>query len=215
MAQQTVVGFGFTTPVLRPMLKPARRVIALMPAAQGVMHWPVQLPNVSVLCEETHWPIETGSVDRLILLHGIDSSSHPAAVLEECYRVLSESGRAIFIVPNRTSLWSRREGTPFSFSQPYTMGQVEKRLKWHGFTPTQNRTALYQPPWTKRFWRKAAPAIERVGQAIPAWRGGGALIVEVKKQVPRPTRPGLGQIISRPLGVLEGAAQPEAASSRI
>jgi hypothetical protein len=43
--------------------------------------------------------------------------------------------------------------------------------------------------------------IERIGQNIPAWRGGGVLILEVSKQVPRPRRPGLGQIISRPLGL--------------
>jgi hypothetical protein len=41
------------------------------------------------------------------------------------------------------------------------------------------------------------------------------LILEVSKQVPRPRRPGLGQIISRPLGLLEGikAADPVSARS--
>ena len=38
--------------------------------------------------------------------------------------------------------------------------------------------------------------------------GGGVLILEVSKQVPRPSRPGLGQVISNPLKVLEGMAGP-------
>ena len=57
---QTVVGFGFAVPLLRPFVADARRVIGLMPAPQGVMPWPQGLPNLSVLTEETHWPLATG-----------------------------------------------------------------------------------------------------------------------------------------------------------
>ena len=39
-------------------------LVALMPGPQGVMPWPSNAPNVSVLCEETRWPLETGHVDR-------------------------------------------------------------------------------------------------------------------------------------------------------
>ncbi|NNK77835.1 MAG: hypothetical protein HKP40_03895, partial [Litoreibacter sp.] len=35
---QTIVGFGFAVPLLRPFLQEARRVVALMPGPQGVMH---------------------------------------------------------------------------------------------------------------------------------------------------------------------------------
>ena len=75
--------------------------------------------------------------------------------------------------------------------------------------------ALYQPPWYRPFWLRMAGPIERIGQNIPAWRGGGVLILEVSKQVPRPRRPGLGQIIARPLGILEGikARDPISAQS--
>jgi len=37
---QTVVGFGFAVPFLRPYLADARRTIALMPGPQGVIAWP-------------------------------------------------------------------------------------------------------------------------------------------------------------------------------
>jgi hypothetical protein len=53
---QTVVGFGFAVPLLRPYLAQARRVIGLMPGQQGVMPWPAGSDNVSVLCEEMSWP---------------------------------------------------------------------------------------------------------------------------------------------------------------
>jgi len=205
---QTVAGFGFAVPLLRPFLGSARRVIGLMPGPQGVMPWPAGKPNLSVLCEETLWPLETGSVDKLVVLHGLDTSEHPAALLEECYRVLGPGGRAIFVVPNRVSPWARKEGTPFSYSRPYTPSQLETRLSYHGFLTERHVTALYQPPSGKKFWLKSGALLERAGRAIPAWRGGGVLIVEVSKQVPRPTRPGLGQVVSNPLKVLEGMTAP-------
>ena len=209
---ETVVGYGFAAPLLRPYLATARRVIALMPGPQGGMHWPPGAPNHSVLCQETRWPIKAQSVDKLVVLHGLDASDNATALLEECYRVLSDHGRAVFIVPNRVSLWARRDGTPFSLSRPFSHTQLEKRLRWHGLQPVHHATALFQPPWTNKFWRKLGPSIEAMGQAIPILRGG-VLIVEVEKQVPRPVRPGLGEILSKPLSVLEGLGKPEPASA--
>lgn len=89
---QTVVGFGFAVPMLRPFLGEARRVIALMPGPQGVMPWPADAPNRSVLCEDTLWPLGTGTVDKLVLLHGLETSDHPMALLDEVWRVLGPGG---------------------------------------------------------------------------------------------------------------------------
>ena len=66
---QTGVGYGFAVPLLRPYLKSARRVIGLMPGPQGVMPWPVGMPNVSTLCHETMWPIETGHCSLAVLFY--------------------------------------------------------------------------------------------------------------------------------------------------
>lgn len=211
---QTVVGFGFAVPLLRPYLGDARRVVGLMPGPQGVMPWPAGQKNVSVLCEETHWPIETGHVDKLVVLHGLDTSETPAEVLEESYRVLGPGGRAVFIVPNRVSPWARREGTPFSFSRPYTRSQLEGRLRQHGFLAERHVSALYQPPSARRFWLKTGPLVERTGRVIPALRGGGVHMLEVRKQIPRPARPGLGAVVTAPLKALEGLAAPEPSLNR-
>ena len=202
---QTVVGFGFAVPLLRPYLADARRVIGLMPAQQGVMPWPAGLPNVSVLCEETHWPLQTGTVDRLILLHGLETSENPSSVLEECWRVLAPGGRALVIVPNRSGLWSRRDGTPFGFGRPYSAGQLEAQLKRHNFTPERSASALYLPPSDTRFWRRTADMWERVGRGLMPWLAGGVLLVEATKQVHAPLRGGHGARARKPYGVLEGA----------
>lgn len=44
-SRQSMAGFGFAVPLLRPYLADARRVSALMPDRQGVMHWPAGMPN--------------------------------------------------------------------------------------------------------------------------------------------------------------------------
>ena len=206
MAGQTVAGFGFAVPLLRPYLADARRVIGLMPAPQGVMPWPAGAPNVSVLCEETQWPLSTGFVDRLVMLHGLETSDHPSEVLKESHRVLGPGGRALFIVPNRTGLWSRRDITPFGHGHPYSMGQLEAQLKRAGFTPERSVATLFAPPAQGRFWLKSAAFWEGLGQRVP-WLAGGVLMVEVSKQVYASTGGTLAKV-RRPLKVLEGVGQP-------
>lgn len=205
---QTVVGFGFAVPLLRPYLADARRVVALMPAPQGVMPWPAGMPNVSVLCPETLWPLETGHVDKLVLMHGLEVSDHPSALLEECWRVLGPGGSALFILPNRGGLWSRSDSTPFGFGRPYSQGQLESQLRAHHFMPVTHMTTLYQPPSHKRFWRKTASMWERFGGSVSVLGAGGVLMVEATKRVNAPTGPGLRDAVRKPLGVL--APKPEA-----
>ncbi|KUP91225.1 class I SAM-dependent methyltransferase [Tritonibacter horizontis] len=207
---ETVAGFGFAAPLLRPYLDEARRVIALMPGPQGVMQWPAGQPNVSVLCEETDWPIETGRVDRLVVMHGLETSERPSHLLEECWRVLGPGGRAIFIVPNRAGLWARSDRTPFGYGRPYTLTQVENQLRGHQFAIEQHTAALYRLPSPRRFWLKSGAMMERVGRRLPAMLAAGVFLVEVSKQ----THPQNGHMIkpraSSPIRVLEGLSNPSA-----
>lgn len=211
---QTVVGFGFAVPLLRPYLSSARRVIGLMPAEQGVMHWPAGLDNVSVLCREGLWPLQTGSADRVVCLHGLETSEHPTSVLQECARVLGPGGRAVIIVPNRSGLWARRDATPFGFGRPYSLGQLEAQMKLHDFVPERHAAALFAPPTETRFWLKSADMMESVGAKLSSYYAGGVILLEVSKQVPAPTRPGLAERVRRPLQVLEGVPKPVGASGR-
>jgi len=212
MAGLSVAGFGFAVPLLRPYLAPARRVIGLMPAQQGVMPWPAGMPNVSVLCDETRWPLETGMIDRLVVLHALEVSDQPDALLEECLRVLGPGGRALLIVPNRAGLWAPRETTPFGFGRPYTLGQLEAQARRAGFAPERSAAALYIPPSQRRFWLRSAPMWERLGARAAGFLAAGVLMLEVSKQIHNPRRPGLGAAVRKPLSILEGAQKPVAGS---
>jgi len=206
---RTVVGYGFAVPFLRPYLADSRRVVGLMPAPQGVIGWPQGMQNISVLCEETLWPIETGHVDKLLVVHGLETSDQPGELLEECWRVLGPGGSALFIVPNRAGLWSRSDRTPFGFGRPYSQSQLETQLKSHNFLPERHATALYQPPSDKPFWRKTAGMWERMGAKLSVVAAGGVLMVEATKRVQAPSGPGLRDKVRQPLGVLTPQPKPK------
>ena len=203
-----VAGFGFAVPLLRPYLSDARRVIALMPGQQGVMPWPAGLANVSVLCEERLWPVENDSLDRLVVMHGLETGEDPIALLDECYRTLAPEGRGLFIVPNRAGMWARRDATPFGFGRPYSLGQLEAMLAAIGLKPRRHAAALFHPPKQTRFWLRTSGFWENIGSRVSNRFAGGVLIVEVTKQVPAPPRNGLPEAFRRPLRVLDGIAAP-------
>ena len=206
-----VAGFGFAAPLLRPFLGEAGRVLALMPGQQGVMPWPpgAGAANVSVLVEETLWPLSSSSVDRLIVAHGLETCERPDALLSEIWRVLVPSGRVVFIVPNRSGLWARRDATPFGFGRPYSFGQLDSLLRKHRFLPERQAAALYSPPSHRKFWLKSSHLMERLGRRFEPRIIAGALVVEASKQVyARPGPPGARVFVPGPLDVLEGLTGP-------
>ncbi len=158
--------------------------------------------------------LATGFVDNLVLMHGLETSENPTALLEECWRVLGPGGRAVFIVPNRAGLWSRRDATPFGYGRPYSMAQLDAQLRRHGFVIETALSALYQPPSHKRIWRKTAGFLETVGRHLPVFAAGGVLMIEVSKHVAAPTRPGLPELMRRPLRVLDGLPSPAARGAK-
>ncbi|MDP7151236.1 MAG: methyltransferase domain-containing protein [Paracoccaceae bacterium] len=203
---QTVVGYGFAVPLLRPYLKDARRVTALMPGPQGVMPWPAGLPNVSVLCHETMWPIDTGQVDKLVIMHGLETSDDPSNLLDEAFRVLGPGGKLMLVVPNRAGLWMRNDDTPFGYGRPYSLGQLETLLQIHDFMPEYHCGALHFGPWQTRFWLKASGMLERMGNRLSNVLTSGVLIIEADKRVNAPIDRG-SAVADRPLKVL-GALRP-------
>ena len=143
-------------------------------------------------------------MDRLVVMHGLETSDTPSEILEECARVLGPGGRVIFIVPNRSGIWSRGDGTPFGFGRPYSASQIDSLLRDHGFTPERHASALFSPPSEKRFWLGLSGALELTARRFAPWFAGGVLMIEASKQVHAPKNGGLGERIRRPLRILEG-----------
>jgi SAM-dependent methyltransferase len=179
----SVLGVGYATPYLRAFREEAERVMAIMPAPQGVLHWPENDPCLACLSDETELPLPDMSVDRLLLVHAVESSEHLRAMMREAWRVLSDSGRIIVVVPNRRGIWARFEQrSPFGHGQPYSQGQIRHVLRDCLFAPTATEHALFVPPSQMRLVLQSARAFEQAGnrwfQAI-----SGVLIIEAVKQL--------------------------------
>lgn len=107
-----ILGVGFATPFLGPFLDSSERVIAAMPGAQGVMRWPAEGPNRVMLADETELPLPDRSIDRLIIVHGLEHTEHMRAMMRECWRVLTDGGRMIIVAPNRRGIWRAWSARP-------------------------------------------------------------------------------------------------------
>jgi SAM-dependent methyltransferase len=182
LAGQRVLGLGFAAPYLAPFQADAERVLAVMPPAQGVMHWPDEGPSQVCLAEEFTLPLPDRSIDRLLLVHCLESSAELRLMMRECWRVLADGGRIVVVVANRNSLWARFEYSPFAHGRPYSSSQITSLLRDGMFAPRQTAKALFLPPTFWRLFSSWAAALDRLGNRwFPTF--AGVHIVEAEKQI--------------------------------
>ena len=204
-----IVGFGFTPPLLSIFLDQPNQIVCLMPGQQGVMRWPSAKNNFSALVEETYWPIASGSIERLIILHGLETSEKLKDLLQEIWRVLSPSAKVIFVVPNRSGLWARSEGTPFGQGRPYSIRQLTNQLRANRFKIEHHLTALYAPPSERLHLLKTGRFLEELGERFGSRFGAGIILLEASKQIYALTRPLSGITVTKPLVVLDDLSNPK------
>lgn len=204
-----LAGFGFATSYLDLFPKAERR-IAMAPGAQGVTRWPPDNSlNRAALVGEGAWPLPDASIDRLLIIHGLEESPDPRRLMREAWRVLAPDGRLIIVCAHRRGAWSLVETTPFAAGRPYLKGQLTRLLHEAMFSDAlQWNAALYFPPVQTRFVLGSANAWERAGNRV--WPGlSGVLMVEAAKDMMAPAgfvrtakehalRPALGK--ARPAG---------------
>jgi SAM-dependent methyltransferase len=182
---QSVMGIGYATPYLDRFRGEALRVLAFMPATQGVVNWPASGLSASALAEPTMMPLPDSCIDRVIVVHALEIAEHPRELLAEIWRILTPGGRMIAVAPRRAGLWARIDTTPFGNGQPYSLSQMRDLMRDALFSPTHWTEALYVPPFEGQIFLRSAALFERVGAKL-ALPGAGVLIVEAMKQLYRP-----------------------------
>ena len=182
VAGESLLGIGYATPYLRNLGEGAERVLAFMPAAQGVVNWPREGPNAVALVADDCLPLPDASVDRVLAVHSLELASSGHDQLREIWRVLAPGGRVMLVVPNRQGIWARSETTPFGYGRPFGRTQLTALLREAMFSPLGWTEALAAPPFRSRAWLRTGAIWERVGRALwPAF--AGVVIVEATKQL--------------------------------
>ena len=157
-----VAGYGYASPYL-PRLTEATKRVALTPAGIGVTR-DEGLPAARVA--DALWPLPNESLDRLLIVHGLEEAPEPRRTLREAWRVLADDGLLIVVCANRRGLWALAEGTPFGAGRPYSRSQLDALLRAAMFTPTAYAQALHFPPLRHEALIGLAGAWERLGEAL-------------------------------------------------
>ncbi|WP_051881649.1 class I SAM-dependent methyltransferase [Parvularcula oceani] len=184
-----VAGFGYTTPFL-PVFREAERLAALVPEGTGVA---LDEGVPSCLVADHLWPLPNASIDRLLIVHGLEEVAGPRRVLREAWRVLADDGLMIVVCANRRGPWALAETTPFGAGRPYSRRQLDNLLQGAMFAPTAYASALHFPPIQNEALLKVAGAWERLGNMIESWNLpwlfpnlAGVNLIEVRKSMAVP-----------------------------
>jgi SAM-dependent methyltransferase len=173
-----VLAFGYATPFLAGVAGEARRVLAAMPAEQGVETWPAGGRNCATLVVEAALPFPNALFDRILAVHALEESDAALETVRELGRVLGPSGRLILVVAARLGLWANAEDTPLGHGRPYSRRQLETLVREADLEPAGWTRALYLPPfaWAARF----AEGFEQAGARLCPPLAGLILMEAVK-----------------------------------
>lgn len=178
-----IMGYGYPIPYLKPYIELSERCFAVMPKEQGAHSWPNEgEKNLVCLSENAELPIETNSVDRILMIHALEFSDSLKETFEELWRVLKSNGRLLMIIPNRMGLWSRADWSPFGQGTPYSSIQIQHFLKDNLFVHERTKCGLYVPPFKSDLFLRSSFIFEKIGHyTMPGV--GGLHFVEASKQL--------------------------------
>ena len=169
-------------------------------------------PGIGVVARHDALPVQTASVDAVLLPHTLEFEPDPQALVREADRVLTGEGQLIILGFRPASLWglrarAARGGFPPDLRQLLGEQRLRDWLSLLGYQLLPTRHYLYCRPW------QASPAdgarrILRRGlfNLLPA----GAYLIHARKQLYRPVgpRPRLVHLLRKRRRVLTGAVQP-------
>ena len=160
-----VLGVGYPSPYLEPLQGTPRRLVSLMPAAQGGHAWhPTERGSASVVSDDRELPFQDSVFDRVLVIHSLEETSNYARFLREIWRVSAPEARILVVVPNRAGAWALSDNTPFGHGRPFSRRQTKHLMRDALIEPSAWTRALYTPPVDWKVFTSASDGWERVGE---------------------------------------------------
>ncbi|HTQ36061.1 MAG TPA: methyltransferase domain-containing protein [Steroidobacteraceae bacterium] len=124
-----------------------RRQTVIAPAAAHASGF-----EVDVVAQLSQLPIQTATVDAVLLPHTLEFEPDPHAVVREADRVLTGEGQLIVLGFRPASLWGLRShgsrlGYPPGLQQMLGVGRVRDWLALLGYEVVLQRRYLFAAPW--------------------------------------------------------------------
>ena len=150
-------------------------------------------------------PIQTASVDAVLLPHTLEFHPDPHAIVREADRVLTGEGQLIVLGFRPTSLWglraaASREGYPFGLRQMLGSRRVSDWLSLLGYEVVLHRSYLYSRPWgiasgsTRRILRRGLFNPVPPGAWLLRARKHVYRMTPLRMRFPKERRPVFGQL---------------------
>lgn len=126
-----------------------------------------QLPYIQA--EPDCLPIQSESIDIVLLIHTAETADNLKGVLSEAYRVLRPNGQLIMTGLNRRSIWQ----WVCARQKLHSMGKIKKMLWRLDFEITLHQTFYFCTPWV---------FTETLGQLFLPYAGAAFMMVATKNK---------------------------------
>ena len=170
------------------------------------------VPGAALIAEPAALPLQSDSVDVMLLPHTLEFEPDPHEVLREVGRVLRGEGELLVLGFEPLGAWALRDlftrgGCPPGLRRKISESRLADWLKLLGFEVGAAERFLYAPPLRSLRTGKARGWLERVGRR--AWpRFSGAYLLHARKRVHSMTPVRLrSRLRTAVIGVAEPAAR--------
>lgn len=131
-------------------------------------------------------PIESNSVDLMVLPHTLEFSGHPHQVVREVARVLRPEGHVVISGFNPLSLWGMRRGIGTKRSFPWSgqfirLPRVKDWFALLGLEIVAGSMTCYVPPCTEQKWLDRFGFMEKAGDRWWPIAGGVYFLQAIKR----------------------------------
>jgi SAM-dependent methyltransferase len=155
-------------------------------------HWPPEPSrswpgHVATLYGDFHvLPVQSDSVDVVVLPHTLEFTPSPHEVLREAERVLVAEGYVVILGFNPWSLWGmrrilRRRRHPPWYGSFRGMHRIKDWLSLLGFDVVVARSYFFRPPLQRASMMRRLEWFERLGRRCWPYLGGAYIIVAKKR----------------------------------
>ena len=151
------------------------------------LHFSVGLENqASLLAAADFLPIQSSSMDLVILPHVLEFSTNPHQILREVHRILIPEGHIVISGFNPFSLWGtchylRSAQREFPWNGNFiALSRLKDWLKLLDFEMAGGRLSCYTPPFKQEKWRQRFNFMEAAGDRWWPISGGVYFLHAIK-----------------------------------
>lgn len=140
--------------------------------------------DAALMADFRDLPIESNSVDLMLLPHTLDFSGHPHQIVREVARVLRPEGHVVIAGFNPLSLWGlrRRAGGDFPWNGRFIhLPRVKDWFALVGLEIVAGSMACYAPPCSEQKWLDRFAFMEKAGDRWWPIAGGVFFLQAVKR----------------------------------